>query len=115
MSRIKGGITHAKRARRLRKMAKGYRWGRKNLIKRAHEAVLHAGATAFAHRRKKKGDFRRLWQVQINAAARANGMPYRELIFRFKKHNVALDRKILSLLAREHPETFSQIVKTVSG
>lgn len=110
--RIKGGIIHAKRARRLHRATKGYRWGRKNLIKRAHEAMLRAGQTAYDHRRTKKGVRRRIWQVQINAAARQNGMPYRTLIHLLTTKKIQLDRKMLSLLAREHPKVFSKIVES---
>ncbi len=77
----------------------------------AKEAIAHAGVHAFQHRRKKKGVFRRLWQIKINAASRANGLSYSKLIDKLKKGNVALDRKILANLAEHKPEVFLTLLK----
>jgi large subunit ribosomal protein L20 len=71
---------------------------------------MHAGANAFAHRRDKKGDFRRLWNVRINAILRENGSTYSKFIGALKKANIIIDRKILSTLAQENPETFLRIL-----
>lgn len=97
------------------KQAKGYKWGRKSKERAAKEALLHAYLHAFHDRRKKKRDFRRLWQIKINAAARENGFPYSKLIDLLKKKNVALDRKILAVLAENQPEVFSKIVEEVKN
>ena len=75
------------------------------------EAIAHAGSYAFAHRRDKKNDMRRLWNVRINAASKALGISYSKFIGGLKKKNIEIDRKILSLLAQENPETFKKIVE----
>ncbi len=77
------------------------------------EALAHAFTYMFAHRRKKKGDFRMLWNTQINAASRENGFSYSTLIANLKKKSVALNRKMLSEIAQENPKVFSKIVETV--
>ncbi len=79
-------------------------------MRRAHEAVLKAGQHAFMDRRKKKRVFRGLWNVRINAAARANGTTYSKLIADLKKRGVTVDRKILAQLAADHPEVFAKVI-----
>jgi large subunit ribosomal protein L20 len=111
MTRVKKGVNALKYRRNLLKMTKGYRFGRSTKERAAQDAVLHAGAYAFAHRRDKKGDFRRLWNVRINAALRPLGHSYSKFIGALKKKNIALDRKILSQLAQENPETFKKIAE----
>jgi len=114
MPRVKRGTTKLKRRRKVLRLAKGYRFGRSTKEKQAKEALLHAGMHAFSHRRKKKGVFRRLWNLRINAATRTYGLSYSKFIGALKQKEVALDRKILSHLAKDHPETFERIVKEVS-
>ncbi len=111
MTRVKRGTISSKRRRNVLKQVKGYRFGRKSKEKMAKEAIAHAGVHAFQHRRKKKGVFRRLWQIKINAASRANGLSYSKLIDKLKKGNVALDRKILANLAEHKPEVFLTLLK----
>ena len=95
--------------------AKGYRGLRSKKERYAHEALLHAGKYAFAHRRDKKNDFRRLWIVRLNAAVRMNGLQsYSTFINKLKKGNIELDRKVLSELASENPEIFARIAKQVA-
>ena len=94
----------------LRKHTKGFRSGRNSKISRMKEATLHAFSYMFAHRRKKKGDFRTLWNIQINAASRENGLPYHELINKLNVGGIAINRKMLALVAKEHPIVFSKIV-----
>lgn len=113
MTRVKRGKISLKRRRNVLKQAKGYRFGRKSKEKLAKQAILKAGTHAFAHRRKKKGDFRRLWQIKINAAAREQGISYSKLMDKLKKANVGLDRKILADMAENKPEVFSKIVESV--
>ena len=113
MARVKRGTTKAKRRRNVLKMAKGYRFGRSKKEKQAKEAIRHAGVHAFNHRRRKKSDFRRLFTVRLNAGVRKFDMNYSNFIHGLKKKEIALDRKILSNLADEHPETFERIVKEV--
>ena len=110
MSRVKRGVTQHARKKRLLKHTKGFMWTRKTKFRQAKEATLHAWSFQFADRKKKKRDFRRLWQVKINAAARENGLSYSKLIDRLKKSNIELDRKILSDIAANHPEVFKQII-----
>jgi large subunit ribosomal protein L20 len=106
MPRIKRGTVHKKRIKKVLRSAKGYRWGNKSKFRQAKVAMLHSWNQAFQARRKKKGVFRASWQVQINAAARENGVSYSKLIHGLKKQSIAIDRKILATLANEHPEIF---------
>ena len=95
------------------KQAKGMRHGRSRKERQAKEALLHAGAYAFAHRKDKKSHNRKLWNIKINAGARELGMSYSQLIGALKKNNIMLDRKILSDFAEHHPETFAKILEAV--
>ena len=90
-------------------------WGRKNKERQAKEALLHAGEFAFAHRKDKKNDFRKLWITRINASLRAlGGGSYSRLIDTLNKKNVELDRKVLATLAKNKPEVFERVIKEVS-
>lgn len=102
---------HVKRRHNLLKQTKGYKWGRKKLVKAARTAVLKAGQHAFADRRTKKGDFRRAWQVKINAAAREYDLSYSRLISLLKKNNIVLDRKILADLAVNNKSVFANLIQ----
>ena len=110
MTRVKRGTTANARRKRLLKHTKGFLWTRKSKYRQAKEATLHAWSFQFADRKKKKRDFRRLWQLKINAAARENGISYSKLINQLKKQNIQLDRKILSDLAHHDPEVFKKII-----
>lgn len=85
-------------------------WTRSTKYRQAKEALLHAWSFQFADRKKKKRNFRRLWQIKIGAAARDNGLSYSKLINQLKKANIELDRKILSDLAANNPDVFKKIV-----
>jgi large subunit ribosomal protein L20 len=111
MPRAKGGFKSRHRRNRIRKHAKGFRGGRSKLWKAVVEAVHRKWRFALFHRRKKKGDFRGLWIVRINAAARALGLSYSRLIAGLDKANVKLDRKILSDLAISDPNAFQKVVE----
>jgi large subunit ribosomal protein L20 len=113
MTRVKRGVIAHKKREKILKYTKGYRWGRKVKERAAKEALLHAWSHAFRGRKEKKRNYRRLWQVQINAAARAEGMKYSQFINALKKKNVKIDRKILSEIARTEPEVFKKIVNFV--
>lgn len=113
MPRVKRGKTAHKKRERLLKHTKGFKWGRKNKERAAKEALLHAWSHKFVGRKEKKRDFRALWNVKINAAARLNGTKYSDLINRLKEKSVCLDRKILADLAEHEPETFKKVVETV--
>ncbi len=111
MTRVKKAVNALKYRRNILKMAKGYRFGRSKKEKMAQEAVFHAGTYAFAHRRDKKGDYRRLWNVRINASLRPLGLSYSKFIGALKKKNIEVDRKILSELANAYPQIFQQIAE----
>ena len=111
MTRVKKGVHALKRRRSVLKQTKGFRHGRSTKERQAKEALLHAGAYAFAHRRDKKSHNRKLWNIKINAGARELGTTYSRLIDGLTKKKILLDRKILSDLAQNHPATFAKIVK----
>ena len=111
MTRIKRGTTSLKRRRNVLKQTKGFKWGRKSKERAAKEALLHAYTHAFRDRKKRKGDFRRLWQIKINAASRQNGLSYSKFINQLKKSDITINRKILATLAEKQPEVFKKIVE----
>lgn len=114
MTRVKRGTTALKRRRNVLKMVKGYRYGRSAKERMAKEAIFHAGTYAFRDRRTKKRIARATWTLRINAAARAAGIPsYSKLMGALKKQGSALDRKSLAALAKDHPESFSRLLKEV--
>ncbi len=113
MPRVKRGKTANKKRRAVLKLTKGFRWGRKSKERAAKEALLHALPKMFVGRKDKKGDFRRLWNVKINAAARENGTTYGKFIGALKKNNISLNRKMLAELAEFQPEVFGKIAESV--
>lgn len=113
MTRVKRGTTSLKARRNTLKMVKGYRFSRSKKEAQAVEAIAHAGSYAFAHRRDKKNDFRRLWAVKINAGLRPLGFSYSKFIGALKKKNIMIDRKILADLAEHNPEVFANVVSEV--
>ena len=112
MARVKGGKTSSTRRKNILAMTKGYRHGRKSKKRAAKEAIVHAGKYAFAHRRDKKNDFRRLWNVRLNAGLRQldEKLSYSKCIGALNKKGVRLNRKMLATLAAERPETFARVV-----
>lgn len=102
-----------KRRRSVLRQAKGFRFGRGTKERQAKEAIRHAQVHAFNHRKTKKRDFRRLWQVKINAAVREHGLSYSVFIDSLKKKGVTLNRKMLAGLAEHHPDIFSKVVAEV--
>ncbi len=113
MTRVKRGVIALKRRRKVLKATKGFRWGRKSKERLAREALLHAWSHAFKGRKQKKRDYRRLWQSKISAGAKIESMSYSRLIAALKKKNIALDRKILAILAEHHPAIFKKILAQV--
>lgn len=113
MTRVKRGVAAHKKRERLLKHTKGFKWSRKSKERAAKEALLHAWSRAFKGRKEKKRVYRRLWNVQLNAALRAEGMKYSTFIYELKKKNIKLDRKVLADLAKNEPETFKKIVEVV--
>jgi large subunit ribosomal protein L20 len=114
MTRVKRGTIANKRRKNVLAQVKGYRFGRSTKERMAKDAIAHAGTDAFAHRRDKKSDKRRIWQVQINAAVRELGMTYSKFIDALKKSNIEVDRKILSDIAFSKPETFKRVVSSLN-
>ena len=110
MTRVKGGVVRRRRHKKILSMTKGHQGVRHRLFRRANESMLHAQQYAFDHRRQKKGDMRRIWNVRINAAARMNGISYSELIHGLALAEVDINRKVLSELAVSEPEAFAEIV-----
>jgi large subunit ribosomal protein L20 len=114
MARVKKGVNALKTRRNTLKMVKGYRFGRGTKERQANEAISHAGNYAFAHRRDKKGEARRLWNVRINAALMPFDLSYSKFIGALKKKNIEIDRKILSDIASSAPKAFEALVKQVA-
>ena len=110
MTRIKTGTTRRNRHKKVLKLTAGHKGSRHRLFKQANESMLHALSYSYAHRRKKKNDLRRLWNIKINAAARANGISYNQLIHGLKIANVDVNRKMLATLAVSDPETFNVFI-----
>lgn len=109
MTRVKRGVIATKRRRKVLSYTKGFRWGRSKKERAAKEALLHAWTNAFRGRKERKRDFRALWQVKVNAAARAEGMPYHVFIAALKAKKIALNRKMLAEIAEHEPAVFKKI------
>ena len=104
---------HSKRRKKLLKQVKGYKWGRKKLIKLAKTAQTKAGAHAFVDRRKKKRNTRALWQIKINAFVRENDLSYSKFMAGLKSAKIEIDRKILADLAVNNKKVLLQIVEKI--
>ena len=105
------GCARNRAKKRLFRKTKGYRGGRGTLLRSAKETLVRAGAFAYRDRRNRKLEFRKLWIIRINAAARERGLRYSELIDGLKKAHVELDRKILSEMAVSDPAAFDAVVE----
>jgi len=112
--RVKRGYKARRRRKKILKLAKGYRGGRSKLFRTAADAVDKALMYAYRDRKARKRDFRRLWVIRINAAARMNNLSYSKFIHGLKLAGIELDRKILAELAVSDPSGFSQIAKTAA-
>ena len=113
MPRVKRGTTHVKKRRKLLKAVKGYRWGRKKLIRLAKTATTKAGAHSYMDRKKKKRVNRALWNIKIGAFVREKGLSYSRFIDALKKSNVELDRKILADLAVDNKKVLEKVLEEV--
>jgi large subunit ribosomal protein L20 len=109
MPRVKSGVAHHARKKKIMEAAKGARGGRSKLYKAAKETAERAMRYAYRDRRKKKGEFRALWITRINAAARIHDLSYSRLIAGLNKAGVAINRKVLADLAVHDPEAFGRI------
>lgn len=92
------------------KRAKGYKGAKSRRFRTANEQVMHAMQDSYDHRRKRKGDFRKLWIARINAAARQNGTTYSRLMHGLKQNEIEIDRKMLADMAVNDPRAFAQVV-----
>ncbi len=110
MPRSKNGTRRRERRRKIMKLAKGYWGGRSRLFKTAKEAVMKGLASSYRDRRRKKGEFRRLWIARISAAVRAEGITYSQFIHGLSEAGVQLNRKALSNMAIEDPVAFKAII-----
>lgn len=110
MPRVKGGTTTHKRHKKVLELTKGHRGKRHLLFRHAHESMLHALDYAYAHRRERKSDMRRLWIARINAAARAGGLTYGQFINGLGKAQIDINRKMLADLAVNDPVKFNALV-----
>ena len=112
MTRVKGGIAAHRRHKKVLKLTKGQRGARHSRYRVAHEAMMKSLSYSYRHRRERKGDFRRLWIIRINAAARQEGLSYSRFIEGLKKAGVEVNRKMLADLAIRDPDAFSQLAAT---
>ena len=110
MPRVKRGITVRRRHKKVLALTKGQRATKHSLFRRAHEAMLKSLSYAYAHRRERKGDMRRLWVSRVNAASRAHGLTYSQFMDGLKKSGVEIDRKMLADLAVKQPEAFTELI-----
>lgn len=115
MARVKRGVVAHRKHKKVLALTKGHRGGRSKLIREAKSSLLHAGEYAFAGRKLRKRDMRRLWIVQLGNAVRAEGLSYSKFIAGMKKKNINLDRKVLADLAVNHREEFKKIISEVSA
>ena len=115
MSRVKRSKMAMKHRRNVLKQAKGYRFGRSKKEVEAKVALRKAGAYAFAHRKDKKTDMRRLWTTRLNAGLRPLGITYSVFIDKLTKKNMSINRKMLSELAQNNPTSFARVVEEVKA
>jgi len=113
MARIKGGLNAKKRHKKILKAAKGFFGARSKKYRVAKQSVMRAMAHAFAGRKQTKRDFRKIWIVRINAAARENNISYSKFMYGVKKLNMNINRKMLADLAVNDPKAFSELVEKV--
>ncbi|MHB8618013.1 MAG: 50S ribosomal protein L20 [Chloroflexota bacterium] len=111
MPRVKRGVPAHKKHKKVLDAVKGHKGAKSKLFRPANESLMKSLHYAYRDRRVRKRDFRRLWIVRINAAARLNGLSYSVLMSKFKQANIDIDRKILADLAVRDPEAFAKLVK----
>lgn len=115
MARVKRGTVSKRKHKKVLELAKGYRGGRSKLIREAKSSVLHAGEYAFAGRKLRKRDMRKLWIVQLGNAVRNEGLSYSRFMAALKGKSIQLDRKIMADLAINHPEEFQKVISEVKA
>jgi len=115
LSRVKRGVTAHHRHKKVLALTKGHRATRHSLYRRAHESMLKSLSYAYSHRRERKGDMRRLWILRVNAASRAQGLTYSQLMDGLNKAGVTINRKMLADMAVREPESFADLVTVARG
>ena len=115
MPRVKRGVTTHRRHKKVLAMTKGHRGTKHSLFRRANESMLKSLSYAYAHRRERKGDMRRLWILRINAACRDRGITYGQFMDGLKKSGIEINRKMLADMAVREPESFSNLVTVAGG
>lgn len=113
MSRVKRGTVSKRKHNKVLGLTKGFRLGRGTTIRQAKEALLHAGKYAFAGRKQRKRDMRRMWIIQLGNAVRLEGNSYSKFIAQMKDKGITLDRKILADLAVNKPEEFKKVYSQI--
>ncbi len=113
MARIKGGMNARKKHNRVLKLAKGYRGARSKQYRIAKQSVMRALTSAYAGRKQKKRQYRRLWIVRINAAARMHGLSYSRFMYGLKNAGIEMNRKILADMAVNDPASFAKLAEVV--
>lgn len=115
MARVKRGVTARARHKKILELAEGFGGSHHRLFKPANEALMHSLAYAYRDRKQRKGDMRALWITRINAAARANGIPYNQLMHGLKAAGVEINRKMLADMAVRDERAFTQLVEVARG
>jgi len=115
LPRVKRGVTAHRRHKKVLALTKGHQATKHSLYRRAHESMLKSLSYAYAHRRERKGDMRRLWILRVNAAARTQGLTYSQFIDGLKKSGVEINRKMLADMAVREPEAFANLVTIAKG
>lgn len=115
MARVKRGVVSHRKHKKVLELTKGHRGGRSKNIKEAKSSLLHAGQYAYAGRKLRKRDMRRLWITQLGIAVKNEGLSYSKFISDLKAKNIKLDRKVLADLAVNHIDDFKKIVTEIRG
>lgn len=115
MARVKRGVRAHERHKKILKLARGYRGRKSKLFKVAKQQVVRSMAFAYVHRKQRRRDFRKLWIIRINAAARMNNITYNRLMYGLKLAGVNINRKMMADLAVNDPAAFTKLVETAKG
>lgn len=115
MARVKRGVRAHARHKKILKLARGYRGAKSKLFKMAKQQVVKSMAYAFAHRKQRRRDFRKLWIIRINAAARMNNITYNRLMYGLKLAGININRKMLADLAVNDPAAFAKLAETAQA
>lgn len=113
MPRVKRGLTSHRKHKKLLNLTKGFQGHRSTLVRQAKESSLHAGQYAFAGRRQRRRDMRKLWITQMGIALKAEGTSYSKFMASLKTNNITLDRKVLAEIAVKDLSTFKKIISEV--